>query len=655
MTASPPAPSGTISSGWRPRRRAVVLLATTALAGLVAAGGAWWSAYQVHTALGGLGARAGSVIADPLSGRVRLTDVVSAAGGFRMRAGAISLQGGFALVPAAAAADPLIVNDVTVDAGDLAFRIPRIEVSGGSVSEQDLRGLFAKDDGDKLGSRLARLSASRIAMPSVTVESRHAGETGTVVYRDIVLTGVTNGVVASATASGGTVEGGTSASRVKGTFGPVSVQGADMPVVARFYTETSDSGATPLTTAYASFALDSLQLTTGDDVEVGIQKIAGSDIKLRPPTRPFSALMAQMGAAAETAKASDTAAQRSALAELLQSLAVGSIELLDTTVDDPDKHAETPKPTRGRIARATFAGSAAAHSMAFADIQLMPPDGRLTVGSLSYEGSFLDGRSGAPASGQSAATAIALRGTTIKMADLVADLPNDSAPTERLRFGLKSSSVVGSQPVDGVPAAWTAAVDHVTFALPSTSADDSIKTLIAMGYKTVDLSGTTDFDWRPATQELKLDNLTLSGADMATVKLGGVLGNVGKDIFSGDEALVQVALAGATVKSLSLSLADRGLANRLLARQADQEGKTPEDLRKAYGSAAAIIIPGFLGGSPQARTLGNAVARFIAKPGLLEITATARDPQGLGAADFMAAAGNPSNLLEQLDIKATAN
>jgi hypothetical protein len=69
---------------------------------------------------------------------------------------------------------------------------------------------------------------------------------------------------------------------------------------------------------------------------------------------------------------------------------------------------------------------------------------------------------------------------------------------------------------------------------------------------------------------------------------------------------------------------------------------------------AAVGIPVMLGNSAAAKALGQAVARFVAKPGRLSVEARARDAGGLGVADF-AGAPDPVALLDKVDLKATAD
>jgi hypothetical protein len=60
-----------------------------------------------------------------------------------------------------------------------------------------------------------------------------------------------------------------------------------------------------------------------------------------------------------------------------------------------------------------------------------------------------------------------------------------------------------------------------------------------------------------------------------------------------------------------------------------------------------------LGNSANAKTIGQAVARFVAKPGKLTISARTKDPAGLGVAD-LGSIGEPGAILEKLEVTATA-
>ena len=117
---------------------------------------------------------------------------------------------------------------------------------------------------------------------------------------------------------------------------------------------------------------------------------------------------------------------------------------------------------------------------------------------------------------------------------------------------------------------------------------------------------------------------------MGNVAVTGIIGNVGKDLFDADTAIAAVALAGARAKALDVTIENKGLFERYLDKAAKEQKTKPESLRRAYAAGAAFVVPAMIGSSEQARTLSQAIARFIAKPDKLTINATPKDPSGFG-------------------------
>jgi len=167
------------------------------------------------------------------------------------------------------------------------------------------------------------------------------------------------------------------------------------------------------------------------------------------------------------------------------------------------------------------------------------------------------------------------------------------------------------------------------------------------------VSFATAASWNEPGREIVVREVSLRGSDMGTAVLRGVIGNVGKDVFNVDPAVAMVAVVGATARSVELSVENNGLFDRLLAQQAKKQGKSADDLRREYGRAAAVAVPAMLDKSPSAKSLGQAIARFIAKPGRLTISARAKDAAGLGLSDLIGAP-NPAAILDKLEITATA-
>jgi hypothetical protein len=163
----------------------------------------------------------------------------------------------------------------------------------------------------------------------------------------------------------------------------------------------------------------------------------------------------------------------------------------------------------------------------------------------------------------------------------------------------------------------------------------------------------TAASWNEPGNEFVLREMSVSGAQMGSANLRATFGGVTKDVFNPDHAVALVALFGATVKNAQLTIENGGLFEKLLEQEARKQSKSVDDLRKEFGIVAAVGVPAMLGNSANAKTIGQAVARFVAKPGKLMTSARAKDSAGLGIAD-LGSIGQPGAILEKLEVTATA-
>ena len=245
-----------------------------------------------------------------------------------------------------------------------------------------------------------------------------------------------------------------------------------------------------------------------------------------------------------------------------------------------------------------------------------------------------------------------LRDADFNVPDTEARAKDPDAPNTRI--GLKAFEFAATEALLGVPTALRITTDRLTMAIPPGNKQDGLKDLVAMGYKELDLSSAFEARWSEATSDLTLGQIGFQGVNMGNVTLRGLLGNISKDAFSDDSTTAQIALLGATMKQASLVVENKGLFERALEFQAKSRKRTVDQIRKEYAATAQLGIPAMLGASPAAKQIGTAVAKFIAKPNRLTISAKSRSPSGLGFADFAAAGGQPAALLDVLDVTATA-
>jgi hypothetical protein len=392
--------------------------------------------------------------------------------------------------------------------------------------------------------------------------------------------------------------------------------------------------------------------------------MAGRDFRARPTAQSWSEAMRVLGEAQDLEKASPAERSRvfGILAELFDSFEIGATEATGIEVRNP----KAKDPASGRIARLAFTGGANQQADARAEgIEITSTDGSARIGTIAFTGfSFqetlqgLKGFGDRPLETLDPADLRKLVPTigTMRLSGLDFDVPNEAskaAKPDNIRFGIRDIEVTADKPVNGIPTNLRMAVENVTFAVPPNTQEEGLKDLAAMGYGKLDLSFVTAASWSEPGNELVVREVSMRGADMGSAVLRGVLANVGKDAFSTDSAVAAVALMGATAKNLHLTIENKGLLERVIAQEAKKQKKSPEELRREYGMAAAIAVPAMLGNSAAARSLGQAVARFVAKPGRLTISAAAKDPAGLGLADVVATP-EPAAILDKLAITATA-
>ena len=243
---------------------------------------------------------------------------------------------------------------------------------------------------------------------------------------------------------------------------------------------------------------------------------------------------------------------------------------------------------------------------------------------------------------------------TLRLSGLNVDgTTKEDGKTTKVQAALKGFELTADKPMNAIPTNIRIGIQNFTMALPSNSKDDGIKELVALGYKNVDVSLLAAATWNEAANEIALSEVSFQGEEMGNVALTGIIGNASKDLFNADTALATVALLGTRAKALDLTVENKGMFERYMAKAAKEQKTTPESLRRTYAAAAAFVVPAMVGSSEQAQVLGQAIARFIAKPGKLTVNATPKDPSGLGIAEA-AILQDPKAILDKLNVSAKA-
>lgn len=570
-----------------------------------------------------------------------------------------------ALGPGAAPARAAVAENIAYDLGAIRFLIPRIEASGSPLSDADFKALLDVNTPETLAQRLGRLNAASISAPQMILEIKAGSNVNRIVYSDLKITGVADGMVETAGVAGaGGVMADPNGGEMKITYGAMTLRKINLALMLRLYASRRSDPNEPLASVYEDFSADGFQMTS-KDADISVGKMTGSGIRARALAAPLGDILAlskEMGPPGS--KPSPEQMQRifSILGDFMQSVEIGRVEARDMKVRVKKEPGEIGI---GRIFMGGFGGGRLAE-IAYENLSMDMPDGKAKLARFGLRGLDL--------ARAFAAMADALRrGDTefkntnprlliptlaqFQIAGLDLDVPDklgqgNSEDGKRVLFSLGNFEINAGGYIDGIPSALTASLSHLLFPVPSRPADPRLEGLAAMGITKIDLSHGMDILWSEASREIGIREYSIDLGGLGSARLSGIIGNVPKDLFSSNMALVQAAAFGALIQSADLKIINLGIFEKALAMQAGQTSQTPAQLQQTLVAGAAMGVTAMLGGGTAARDLGNALAKFAAEPKNLRITARAK--AGLGASDLMLLS-NPAALLEKLEVSAAAN
>ncbi|PZP67719.1 hypothetical protein [Methylorubrum populi] len=596
---------------------------------------------------------------------------------------------------AASAVQDLVLDNVSLAFGDTLVTAPKVTVSGTRLSRDDLLAILkseskdAKDASkDSWPARLQRLDAGSLTMPELRVERRDGEKRQVVTYRDVAARTIRAGRISELTAAGATlsVEGAPQAGR--GSYGRIRAEEVDLTALARLYSEAG-SATTPFLRLYASLAVEAIAFIDERGTTVSIARLTGRDLSGRQTPATWRGAVEALG---DGGLAEDDRAKRARaaglLADLAEAVSVGSLEATDLKV----KEVKGEDPLSFSIGRMSYTGGTEA-AITLADVGFGAKEAQGKVGRLTLTGFSLEptitalrrlakapapadaspGKGAAPAQDPQEAELRRLTPVigTLTLSDLGLDLaqaavaPGPIASGDPLKapkpvalpplhIGLRGASMSFGPPKDGVPTESRFSLTGLTMPASAVEGVPGLGSLGLYGYRDLDLDATADTAWSEDKRELSFKELSLSGKDMGRLHLNATLGGIGPEVFDPDAAVSGFAMLSATAKALDLTLENGGLFERFIDAQAKVLSLKPDELRKEYVTASVIGVPVILGNSAAAKAIGAAMGKFVAKPGILSISAKAKSGEGLGMVD-VSTAPTPAAVLDKLDVSAKAD
>lgn len=619
------------------------------------------------------GGTAGSVRVGVLSGDV----TVEGARFGSLQLERLRLKGAFAglISPAFAQGTGYTLEGLKFGNDEAGATIPRLEVTGASLDKDGLATLLRPDAG--LQERVKVFGAKEIRAPEVTfrILPKQGGRTE-YILKNVTFTDIAAGRVGRIQVPEVVFMSDAPGVKQDGTFKPTEILGLSLGQAAHVWHDKAgpDEKPAPLYEGYTTQGMTS-RVTGSVAMDMTSGKFSGGAFRMRPlkDTSLSEAVAGLLALRPEdlSAKSNPKPEDRAQPAKVFRN----AVEFMDSFEDDGNiaenfqmkvgdggqdftfsiakiagTYGNAKTPPTFMLSEINAAGAGATMRLAQAGVTdfSYAPMLRGLAGLMEkpdFNEKNLDPRAIMPRLGQ-----IVIKGFEI-------DAPDPKSPKgvkpERINLRLGQFLLDLRNQVNGIPTSAVVSVDNLALKLPEHSSEEGIKFIKALGYNAIDMSAKVAARWDEPSREITISDVSLSGAGMGGVRLNGKVGGIGPEALSADKDTVLVALMGATAKSLSLKVDNTGLAEKLLAYQARQQNRKPEEIRKELATMAQMVVPMLLGPSDDSRAIAGALSKFALRGKSLAIDVTAKQAGGIGLPDIVNL-GDAAGALNLVTVKATA-
>lgn len=546
-------------------------------------------------------------------------------------------------VLALTAGGPADAADIKIDQarftqGPLTTTYVNLKVSDSSLSEKEWRDALGAQDYTKMSAILSTLNASRFSVDKIEFENNTGGSKDITVIQDVNFASIAKGRAAAGATGRGEMRTGKGREREVTQFDRITLKNTTVVLPPR-----PTDGSLPI--AIGEATIENLRNEAGKNSASAIRSIRVENLRAAALDDAVLTVLSLVGDRDFDAL---TPLEKSAAAKALGE-AYNSFEIGRMTADDI---ASRDGQERTTIARITLEGGLKP-SMTLNGFEVQSGKETTRIGEIRFDDfSFeptiksLLAALGDPTNKNDPPLAELLpRLGTVAITDLnvkgaqIGAYGGDTA--------LKSFKLQFNNPMGGVPTGMRISFDGLAAGLNPN--DPSSTELLALGYRTINASGAIEMDIDKARDLLSFREVSLSMKDVGTLHLTGSLGKISDVIEATDSTEATLAAMGLTIKTLGIGIANDGLFERVIAKNAKESGKTPDQIKREIASLAALGLPGLLGASPQAKSITDASTRFLAKPERIVFAFKAKSPDGVGLAEIMTI-GKPDDFFALTDL-----
>ena len=542
-----------------------------------------------------------------------------------------------------AATSTAFAADIKIDQarftqGSITTTYVNLKVMDSSLSEQEWRAALSAQDYTKASAILSKLNASRFSLDKLEIETNTAGNRDTTIIQDIQFASITNGRAAAGATGRGEIRTVKGKDREITRFDRITLKNSTIALSQRpadgslpiaigeaIIENLRNEAAKNSASAIREVRIENLRASALDDKVITVLGLIGD--------RDFDALTPI-----------EKSAGAKALGEVYNAFEIGRITAEDIATRDGQE--------RTTIARVILeGGSKPSLILTGFEVQIgkeVTKIGEIRIDDFSLEPtikSLLIALGDASQKNDPPLAELLPRLGTVALTDL--SVKGSQMGAYGGETALKSFKLQFNNPMGGVPTGLRISFDGLTAALNPN--DPSSTELLALGYKTMNASGAIDMDIDKARDLLSFREISLSMKDVGTLHLTGSIGKISDVIEATDSTEATLAAMGLTIKTLGIGIANDGLFERVIAKNAKESGKTPEQVKREVASLAALGLPGLLGASPQAKSITDASTRFLAKPERIVFAFKSKSADGVGIADVMNI-GKPDDFFALTDV-----
>ncbi|AIK43661.1 MULTISPECIES: hypothetical protein [Brucella/Ochrobactrum group] len=633
------------------------------------------------------GGKASSVEADFL-GRIHLRDVtLPLKDGSNVRIASVDGRPKFLFLTGM-----LNASGIDTEIGNYKVSIPSVAIEDANFDTAMLKDTFG-NSGLTLPERVGRFSAKRLTAQEIKVVQTVANNEQNIVYKDVALEDINLGKVARYTA-GGTIfdftiqvpgeDGEKVTDKMTGTMGAAEGKDIDGVFLARLYTEKAGPDDKEAKPVYGPFSAKNIVMKT-KDANFSYDEIRSNGFTARMPAVPFTETLEKLQSLenADELSQEETRELILQLSSLFDTIGKGDVEMLGMKIEPTDSSKGKGSIERVAVAFDNQKMDATIKGLAFSEGQDYMKMEEASLKGFSWATSVEALKKFAALNEDEVEnfpfTTMLPEFGTLRVVGIDADLPYEksedvdageenadegeqaateesSVPSlpERIQFAMKNYEVALNKPYNGIPTDVRVAYEDMSIKVPTQADDEFYQQLRKLGYDSLTMSSNFEASWDEANQDLIIKDISISGKDMGSVSMSGLMGGLTKEFFSGDKVMMQVALLGLKAKQVNLKVEEKGIIANAIKIYAEEKDMSEDEVRGTMSLMAAAALQELAAEQPQLQDVATAFSTFLAKPNIFELTVKSKAEKGIGALEMVAASQDPTLLLDKVDIEAKA-